>query len=172
MIRGAIVFAAFFPVALLFDRNDVFAFLNAMVMCMGVAVLIAYSPAIFDALRKSRGLTRAHYLVLGIACVQLAIMGRSAILWYWRFHREPDHPEELIDTIWFAFLFYLFLTGGALHLAAHEHLEDAWPMPARYWVRLGIIVGLALGMVYLVLVLTTLGFRAGLGVEVGRLLPR
>jgi hypothetical protein len=149
MIRNRvfIVFTAslvlFWPLAWLIPIHALFDFVNALAVVLGLFVLTAYAPGVVRSIRSPpEGIGKAHYLILGIFVTWVAMVGRTAWLWWWRWQGEPqggmDHPVV-------AFLAYLVVVGGALHLLAPRVLDGIVPRSGWGHLALAFMIGLVLG---------------------------
>lgn len=119
----------FWPVALLTPRLYLFDYANAFGLTFGLAVLWRYGPeALLALLDMCRGkmLSRGQMLILGIETTWLAMVGRTMILWIWRWLGEKDGG---LDGLNMAFVAWLIITGGAFHLAASAMPDDKKELP-------------------------------------------
>jgi hypothetical protein len=142
---AALLWGIFWPLALYMSRHDLFDLLNALSVSIGVGVLVAYLPATYKALTTDHR-TGGDLLVLGIDCTWFAVIGRQIYLWYWRWHTSVEainRGEGPLNHIFFAFLVWMLISGGLLHLSARGAIEG---IPPINWVIIGgtVASGLAL----------------------------
>jgi hypothetical protein len=139
------LWALFWPMAFGMTRHALFDLLNALSVSVGVGVLIAYLPATYKALTTSHR-TGGDLLVLGINCTWFAVIGRQIYLWWWRWHTNIEainRGEGPLNHVFFAFLVWMLILGGVLHLSARGAIEG---IPPVNWVIIGgtVASGLAL----------------------------
>lgn len=118
----------FWPLALVMPRELLFDGINALGVTLGIAVLLSYAGGVVDAIKNSNRLQQGHYLVLGIFATWVAMIGRTAWLWGWRWMGEPQYG---LDHILVAFVAWLIIVGGILHLLSPRVIdgnvpEDGW----------------------------------------------
>jgi hypothetical protein len=104
-------------------------FINALGLTYGVAVLVRYLPGAIWALRgvlKKRPIGRGSMLVLGIVQTWIAMIGRTLLIWHWRWLGEPDGG---LDSLGMAFVAWLIIGGGACHLQASTMKADNVQVP-------------------------------------------
>jgi len=147
------IWAAFWPIAWVLPRHNLFDLVNALTVAVAIGVLVAYAPAVRRSLMRN-DLSGSHYLVLGIACTWAATSVRHVWNWAWRY---MDKPDAMIDNPIVAFLIWVMFTGGALHLTARDAIDGH--IPSRNWVWLGVVVAVALACAMLVALLLEPGLR-------------
>lgn len=130
----------FLPTAYMFDL------VNALTVAVGVGVLAAYGPGVWRSYQQDEW-GGGHYLVLGIAVTWIATTLRHMWNWAWRFAGKPD---AMIDHPAVAFLVFLAMLGGTLHLAASGAIDG--DIPRRNWLRLGIALAVGLALAFIVIV--------------------
>lgn len=129
----AFVLWASFWVFVQFLPNDLLFYLvNALAMCVAAGVLIAYYPGIKDALIR-RDVGGGHWLILGIAVTWGATMIRIGYAWLWRLLGQP---EWMSQSPILAFITWMIVTGGMLHLIAQNAINGQ--IPKGNWLRLGL----------------------------------
>lgn len=121
--------------------------INALGLTYGLAVLWRYTPGAIWALRgvlRRRPIGRGSMLVLGIEQTWLAMIGRTLLIWHWRWLKEPDAG---LDSIPMAIVAWLIIGGGACHLQASTMKADNVQVPELsaqlQWSA--IVAGLVLG---------------------------
>lgn len=105
-------------------------FINALGLTFGAAVLWRYMPGALWSLCKvlgGRPIGRGSMLVLGIIQTWLAMVGRTCLIWYWRWFSEPLGG---LDSVGMAAVAWLIIGGGACHAAASAMKEDHIEVPA------------------------------------------
>lgn len=145
---GVICFVAlvlFWPAALLLRREVLFDAINAFGVSLGLAVIVSYLPGLTDAFRSGRKLEKGHYLVLGILATWIAMVGRTSWLWVWRWMGEPAFG---LDHVLMAFVAWLIVIGGILHLLSPRVIDGT--VPREGWASLKIAV-LAGGILWAVI---------------------
>lgn len=140
----------FFPAVGWLPLLYVLDIINALGLTYGLVVLVRYLPGAIWALRgvlRGKPIGRGSMLVLGIVQTWLAMVGRTLLIWRWRWLGEPDGG---LDSIGMAVVAYLILGGGACHLQASTMKADNVQVPelsARLqWsaVVVGVVVGLGI----------------------------
>ena len=134
--------ALFWPIAYFVPREYLFDVVNALGISLGGSVLFAYAPGVVDAIRRPDDLKKAHYLILGIVATWVAMVARTAYLWGWRWLGEP---EGGLDATFVAFIGWLVISGGVLHLLAPKVLEGTVPRTGWFGLWVALVVGLVLG---------------------------
>jgi hypothetical protein len=134
----------FWIIAPFVPRMHLFDLINALSFVLGLFVLYAYWPGVVEAYASRDELKRSHYLILGIVATWCAMIARTVWLWTWRFMEEP---EGGLDHIGVAFIAYLIVVGGTLHLIAPKVLEGEVPRSSWATLTKGAIIGVTLGLV-------------------------
>ena len=119
----------FWPLAFVMPRELLFDGINALGVTLGIAVLWSYSAGVADAFRSSAHLQRGHYLVLGIFATWIAMISRTLWLWGWRWMGEPEFG---LDHILVAFVAWLIIIGGILHLLSPRVIDGNVPRDGWY----------------------------------------
>lgn len=126
--------------------------INALGLTYGLAVLVRYLPGAIWALRgvlRRRPIGRGSMLVLGIVQTWIAMVGRTLLIWHWRWLREPDGG---LDSIGMAIVAWLIIGGGACHLQASTMKADNVQVPALsaklQWFALGAGFIIGVGIAY------------------------
>jgi hypothetical protein len=121
--------------------------INALGLTFGAAVLWRYLPGALWALRgvlRKRPIGRGSMLVLGIVQTWIAMVGRTLLIWHWRWLGEPDGG---LDSVGMAVVAWLIIGGGACHLQASTMKADNVQVPELsaklQWSAL--VVGVVLG---------------------------
>lgn len=122
-------------------------FINALGFTFGVATLWRYTPGAVWAVRqvfRGKPIGRGSMLVLGIIQTWIAMIGRTCLIWNWRYYGEP---EGGLDSIGMAAVAWLMIGGGACHQAASAMKEDGAETPVLTAKLLwgSLIAGLFLG---------------------------
>lgn len=125
-------------------------FINALGFTFGAAVLWRYAPGAFWALcmiARGEPIGRGAMLVLGIVQTWMAMVGRTLVIWRWRWLSEPIGG---LDSIPMSTVAWLIIAGGACHLAASampdDHVERPKMSARLLWGALmaGLILGAAI----------------------------
>lgn len=139
---------AFFPAVGWLPLLYVLDIINALGLTYGAAVLWRYLPGAIWALRgalKRRPIGRGSMLVLGIVQTWVAMVGRTMLIWHWRWLGEPDGG---LDSVGMAVVAWLIIGGGACHLQASTMRADDVQVP-KLSAKLqwsAIVVGAVLGL--------------------------
>lgn len=99
-------------------------FINALGFTFGAAVLWRYIPGAIWALRgilRKRPIGRGSMLVLGIVQTWAAMVGRTLLIWRWRWLLEPVGG---LDSVGMSICAMLIIGGGACHLQASTMQAD------------------------------------------------
>lgn len=142
------ILVAFLPFPFFLETENLFTLLDAVAVTLGVAVIFSYLRGSLDWIWHRPSTTAGHLLVFGIVATWIATTGRLTWLWIWRL---TGRPHEFFDHWFVAMTIYLFIVGGALHLAANRAIEDRVPLSG--WVTLlvavafGLLIGL--GLIYM-----------------------
>lgn len=134
--------ALFWPIAYFVPREYLFDVVDALSISLGGAVILAYIPGVIDALKRRQEISKAHYLVLGIVASWIAIEFRTGYLWGWRYLEEPLGG---MDTLFVAWIAWLVISGGVLHLLAPKVLDGEVPRSGWFALWVALVVGLVLG---------------------------
>jgi hypothetical protein len=132
------VSAPFLPRIMLFDL------VNAVGVTLGIFVFWAYAPGAWKAAKTSEGLDRVHYLILGIVSTWVAMVTRTVYIWVWRWRGEPDGG---LDHIAVAFIAFLIIIGGVLHLIAPRVLDGIVPRTTVRHMVIALVIGILLGII-------------------------
>lgn len=129
----------------LLGSENVISVLNAALFAIAAGVTVAFAPVAWDTLRGRTPLTSIFMLALG---VHLAWSGTDVgrgwnIVW-----RLLGQPLWLANSWINALGLFLLCYGGICHLYAEEALEGP-RVPAKKWVKWGIIVASAVFFVVL-----------------------
>lgn len=141
------VWASFFPLLLLLDYRSLFTMIGSLTFTVSCAVLWAYWPAMKDAIRHGPDkLDFVDFLTLGIMCTWFATSARFALIVGYRWWTEAPQGDLEIWPV--AFLQFINVTGGLLHLSAkrvisHNVPRSSWPMIYTS-LGLGVLLGLML----------------------------
>lgn len=103
--------------------------INALGFTLGTVVLLRYMPGATWALWllfKGHPLGRGEMLVLGIVQTWLAMVGRTLLIWRWRWLLEPVGG---LDNVGMAIVAWLIIGGGACHAAASTMKADDVQVP-------------------------------------------
>jgi hypothetical protein len=137
----------FFPAAGWGPILYVLDVINALGLTFGAVVLWRYLPGAVWALRgalRRQPIGRGSMLVLGIVQTWIAMVGRTLLIWHWRWLGEPDGG---LDSIGMAAVAWLIIGGGACHLQASTMKADDVQVPELsaklQWSAL--VVGVVLG---------------------------
>lgn len=137
----------FFPAVGWLPLIYVLDIINALGFTFGTAVLFRYIPGGVWALRgvlRGKPIGRGSMLVLGIIQTWVAMVGRTLLIWRWRWLGEPDGG---LDSIGMAVCAMLIIGGGACHLQASTMRSDNAQVPELsaklLWSAL--VAGLVLG---------------------------
>jgi drug/metabolite transporter (DMT)-like permease len=140
LIPGIVAFGLFWAVAPFVPRNIVYAVVNALALSIGVGIVIAYSREIWETIRLPRSeVGGGHILVLGIVLAWLSSAERGAFSYIYRYLGEPP---EMMSTLFQAFAVWVLFWAGVLHLTAKGAIHGK--IPRRNWVRVGIVVCVAM----------------------------
>jgi hypothetical protein len=138
------LWSAFWVVEPFVEHHEyLFDVMNALSVSVGIGILIAYSEGIYESLVTKRPIG-GHWLILGIAVTWVASSVRQIWNWAWRW---LDQPLWMINHPFVAFLVWVLVTGGALHLMSKNAIEGQ--IPRRNWLRLGwwVALGLSVGLI-------------------------
>jgi hypothetical protein len=135
-----IVLAVYWPLVALVPEGDFeTAILDATAASVAAGVLVSFWPAIRDAMfTTSDNITRAHYLMLGVASICLSALVRFSWMWVYRVTGHPDwmmHHDALGWGLW------IFIAGCSFHLAADQAGPNG--QPPQKWIILGTMLAIA-----------------------------
>lgn len=140
------VWASFFPLMMLLDNRSLFTMVGSMTFTVSTAVIIAYWPAMRDAIRHGPdNLDFVDFLTLGIMCTWFATSARFALITGYRWWTEAPRADLEIWPI--AFLQFVNLTGGILHLSARRVIKNNIPRSSWPTILMSIGTGIALGAI-------------------------
>lgn len=137
--------------ALSIDAPHLILVSNGLLLAVASGVVISYAPIVFSALSARRP-TRGDILGLGIFVSWLAqLMLRSISI----IARNFGHPE-IVNSNWVSTATSLSLMAGMLHLSAAQAVEGS--VPAKRWVRTGIVVAVGVTIVLALLSMRRAGY--------------
>lgn len=136
LLPGVVLFTAYWLVAPLLDRGQVYAIVNALAFVIAIAIVIAYLPEVWVTIRlPRRAVSGGHLLVLGIVVAWASSAERGAYSYLYRYMGEPAWMR---DTLVQAFAVWVLVWGGVMHVTAKGAVHGT--IPRRNWVRLGFAV--------------------------------
>lgn len=136
VLGGALTFFAFGIILCVAPTHELIEYLRIMQASVAVAVVIAYAPSAFDAVRKKRP-NMADQVSMGISLGFLSLMGSGLWFLLWRLSGKPDW---MLDSWLAALLIFASIIAGVLHLSAPGAINGV--IPKRNFVWLGAAVGL------------------------------
>ncbi len=140
--------AAWGAAALVTDATPLIEVLNGLLLAVACGVCVAFFPTMWEALRARR--PRAdQILVAGIWWSWLAVVEQRVWSIAWR---GLGTPMWLVNSDVTTHFVSVALLAGLMHLAGPEAIDGR--VPARQWVRIGVI---ASGGIAVVLGLAALG---------------
>jgi hypothetical protein len=110
---------------------------NAFLIAAGFGVSVAYAPYAIQALR-AKFPSQGEILALGIWLAWIAIAAERV---YSLVGRAMGKDIVFFNTSLHTAFIYVTLLGGVCHLIAPEAVEDR--LPRKAWIRMGIIVAIA-----------------------------
>lgn len=134
-------FVAYWTAAYFVPNKLLIETLNVMVLTIATAVLIAYTPSLWWALRKeNEQVSRLQFLLIGIWLTWWAttFWRMWSLLWLLSGREEWMIQNDVVGF----FLFSVFC-GGCFHLLSPNSLWIG--VPGLRWIVLGLLVGIGVG---------------------------
>lgn len=149
LLMGTLVLGLVFAaLAMVFEGADLINFMNGLFLGILFLVGLIWLPAVVRAYRAQQ-FTRVSQLVVGVACLWLAVALQRILSF---FYRSLDKPDWMTDSWAFALVIYLALIGAALNISAPSLDADGrFGKPERRILLVGlpVAVGIALLATYL-----------------------
>jgi len=132
-----LVSAAFLiPLDLIFARNELFEFVNLLIIAVAAGTAIGFHPAALDALKlPAHKLSSGQVLVTGLVLASIAIVIIFTGQYVWR---AFDRPDQISDNLFLAFGRWLLFISWVMTLIASG--SDEGKLPPSTYKRAGIVV--------------------------------
>lgn len=148
VISLGVAWLMYWPAVAVVPTSLFLEFVNGMLAAVSIGVAVAYTPDIWQTMRKQPfRLTDAHLLVLGTTIMHWGIAAIFA--WSW-VYRILNRPEWMVDHPLRGWLIYLVFLGAVLHLAVGD-VQSKGTLPSRGWLHIGTFIALGLGLTVILL---------------------
>lgn len=114
-----------------------FDFLNAVAICVAVAVVVSYTPVFWSSITARRTIwDSGSLLACGIWIGWFSVIMNRIFTYTWQFLGKPTWMfESDIRSYYLA----LLILAGLFHLTGPEAINNS--IPPRHWVKLGLLLG-------------------------------
>lgn len=114
-----------------------FEFLNAVAICVAVAVVVSYTPVFWGAITAQRlAWDSGNLLACGIWLGWLSVILNRIFTYTWQF---LDKPAWMFENDIRSYYIALLILAGMFHLTGPEAINNS--IPPRHWVKLGLLLG-------------------------------
>jgi hypothetical protein len=137
ILMASILFALYLVLASFIPPSPLLEHIRLLQMSTAIAVVIAYSPFAFSALRESRRPDRVQQLSMGILLGFLSIMLGGLWSYVWR---TSGKPAWMYDSDVQGFIIWISILAAALHITAPGAIDGQ--IPKRNFIMLGCAVGI------------------------------
>jgi len=116
-----------------------FELLNAVAICVAVAVTISYTPVFWQAVTAKRlAWDSGNLLACGIWIGWLSIILNRIFTYTWQY---LGRPAWILDTDIRSYYLSLLILAGLFHLTGPEAINNS--IPPGHWVKIGLLLGAA-----------------------------
>lgn len=138
----AVALLGFIPFAMFMERQNLFEFMNLLLVAIAAGTAVGFQPAAFHALKAPvRSLTAGQVLVVSLVLASLAMIVIFTGQWFWRYYSKLD---TIGDHIILAFSRWFLLISWIMALLASG--SDAGPLPSSTYKRAGLFVFIAIAL--------------------------
>jgi hypothetical protein len=119
-----VMWVVFWLIATEARREYMFDVVDSMALAIGLCVIASFIPGVRAAFKDHDRMNRAQFLVIGIILTWISLLSRMFWVWMWRTAGEPIGG---LDASPFAFLAFIGVTGGVLHMISPGVVEGEVP---------------------------------------------